>query len=106
MCIYHIVKSPTYKNHLLHMSSNNNSIKHIDNNKICGRSENTGEGLLLTIGSAECVKTQVRCKNTGKHTGHNCKTFLPVFIVVNRTEHGLYGNLDEIKCLRRYKLLL
>ena len=60
--------SRTYNNKLLHMCSNNNSIKQIDNIKICGRCENTGEGVLLTIGYAEGVKMKVRCQNTGKYT--------------------------------------
>ena len=59
-----------------------------------------GGGVLLKMGSAEGAKTQVRCENTGKYTGHKikkisthyccnkCKTFLPVIIVVNQTEHS------------------
>ena len=53
-----IVKSLSYNNKLLHMCSKNNSIKQIVNNKIRGRCENTGEGVLLTIGSAEGVKNR------------------------------------------------
>ena len=80
MCINPIVKAPSYNNKLLHMCSNNNGIKQIDNNKIYGRGENTGEGVLLTMGSAEGVKIQMRYENTGKYTG---QTFLTVIVVIN-----------------------
>ena len=43
--------------------------------------------MLITMGSAEGAKTQVRCENTGKYTGHYCKTFLPVIVVVINVRH-------------------
>ena len=52
-------------------------------NGICGRRENTGEVVLLTMGSAGDTKTQVGCQNTCKYTGHKFKTFLPAVVVIN-----------------------